>query len=103
MQSRKARRAALAPRRVVVQVPMVIKSRPKRMPRQWRKAEARRGAILNGTLGNPFNEKMFWFNREVLDRFVLKPVATAWDFVLPTPVQKGVHNVFDNLAVVRRW
>jgi phospholipid-binding lipoprotein MlaA len=50
----------------------------------------------------PFNEKMFWFNREVLDRFVLKPVATAWDFVLPTPVQKGVHNLFDNLAVVRR-
>jgi phospholipid-binding lipoprotein MlaA len=50
----------------------------------------------------PFNEKMFWFNREVLDRFVLKPVATAWDFVLPTPVQRGVHNVFDNLAVVRR-
>ena len=50
----------------------------------------------------PFNEKMFWFNREVLDRFVLKPVATAWDFVLPNPVQKGVHNVFDNLAVVRR-
>jgi phospholipid-binding lipoprotein MlaA len=50
----------------------------------------------------PFNEKMFWFNREVLDRFVLKPAATAWDFVLPDPVQKGIHNVFDNLAVVRR-
>ena len=50
----------------------------------------------------PFNERMFWFNREVLDRFVLKPVATAWDFVLPFPVQKGIHNVFDNLAVVRR-
>lgn len=50
----------------------------------------------------PFNEKMFWFNREVLDRFVLKPVATAWDFVLPDPVQRGVRNVFDNLAVVRR-
>lgn len=50
----------------------------------------------------PFNEKMFWFNREVLDRFVLKPVATAWNFILPTPVQKGIHNVFDNLAVVRR-
>ncbi len=50
----------------------------------------------------PFNEKMFWFNREVLDRFVLKPAATAWDFVLPTPVQKGIHNVFDNLDVVRR-
>lgn len=50
----------------------------------------------------PFNEKMFWFNREVLDRFLLKPLATAWDFVLPDPVQKGIHNVFDNLAVVRR-
>jgi phospholipid-binding lipoprotein MlaA len=50
----------------------------------------------------PFNEKMFWFNREVLDRFVLKPAATAWDFVLPDQVQRGVRNVFDNLAVVRR-
>jgi phospholipid-binding lipoprotein MlaA len=49
-----------------------------------------------------FNEKMFWFNREVLDRYVLKPVATAWDFILPDPVQRGVHNFFDNLAVVRR-
>ncbi len=49
-----------------------------------------------------FNEKMFWFNREVLDRYILKPVATAWDFVLPDPVQKGIHNAFDNLAVVRR-
>ena len=45
---------------------------------------------------------MFWFNREVLDRYVLKPVATAWDFLLPDPVQRGVHNFFDNLHVVRR-
>jgi phospholipid-binding lipoprotein MlaA len=49
-----------------------------------------------------FNEKMFWFNREILDRYVLKPVATAWDFVFPDPVQRGFHNFFDNLAVVRR-
>ncbi|MGE5218403.1 MAG: VacJ family lipoprotein [Chloroflexota bacterium] len=49
-----------------------------------------------------FNEKMFWFNREVLDRFILKPVATGWDFIFPDPVQRGVHNFFDNLAVVRR-
>ncbi|HEY7217652.1 MAG TPA: VacJ family lipoprotein [Candidatus Binatia bacterium] len=49
-----------------------------------------------------FNEKMFWFNREVLDRYLLKPLATGWDFVLPDPVQRGVHNFFDNLAVVRR-
>jgi phospholipid-binding lipoprotein MlaA len=49
-----------------------------------------------------FNEKMFWFNREVLDRFVLRPAATAWDFIFPDPVQTGIHNIFDNLAVVRR-
>ncbi|HEX2225542.1 MAG TPA: VacJ family lipoprotein, partial [Candidatus Binatia bacterium] len=49
-----------------------------------------------------FNEVMFNFNREVVDRYVLKPAATAWDFVFPDPVQRGVHNLFDNLAVVRR-
>jgi phospholipid-binding lipoprotein MlaA len=49
-----------------------------------------------------FNEKMFWFNREVVDRFVLKPMATGWDFIFPDPVQRGFHNFFDNLAVVRR-
>ncbi|MGH7794130.1 MAG: MlaA family lipoprotein [Candidatus Binatia bacterium] len=49
-----------------------------------------------------FNEKMFWFNREVVDRFLLRPLATGWDFIFPDPVQRGVHNFFDNLAVVRR-
>ena len=49
-----------------------------------------------------FNENMFTFNREVLDRFLLKPVATAWDFLLPDLAQKSVQNFFDNLAVVRR-
>src|SRR3970282_451113 len=27
---------------------------------------------------------------------------TAWDFLLPDMVQRGVHNIFDNAAVVRR-
>ncbi len=49
-----------------------------------------------------FNEKMFWFNREVLDRYLLKPVAIGWDFIFPDPVQRGVHNFFENLGVVRR-
>ena len=49
-----------------------------------------------------FNEKMFWFNREIFDRFLLKPAATGWDFIFPDPVQRGFHNFFDNLAVVRR-
>ena len=49
----------------------------------------------------PFNEKTFWFNRQ-LDRFVLKPVATAYKTVLPGPVRKGIGNALDNLDVVRR-
>ena len=49
-----------------------------------------------------FNEKMFNFNREVLDRFLLKPIATGWDFVFPNLVQRGFRNMFDNLRVVRR-
>ena len=50
----------------------------------------------------PFNEKMFRFNKNVFDRFVLKPVATAWDTVLPDPVQTGIKNAIENLSVVRR-
>ena len=49
----------------------------------------------------PFNDKMFTFNRQ-LDRFVIKPIATAWDFVLPDSIQRSLKNAFDNLAVVRR-
>lgn len=49
-----------------------------------------------------FNEKMFDFNREILDRYLLKPIATGWDFVLPDLVQRGIRNMFDNLYVVRR-
>ena len=49
-----------------------------------------------------FNEKMFDFNREILDRFLLKPIATGWDFLLPDLVQRGFRNMFDNIDVVRR-
>lgn len=49
----------------------------------------------------PFNERMFEFNRQ-LDRFLLKPVAKGYDYLLPDMVQKGVRNAFDNLGVVRR-
>jgi len=50
----------------------------------------------------PFNEAMFSFNREVFDRFLLRPVAVVWDALLPDPVQRSVRNALDNLAVVRR-
>lgn len=49
----------------------------------------------------PFNVATFSFNRQ-LDRFVVKPVATVWDAVLPDPVQTSLRNAIDNLGVVRR-
>jgi phospholipid-binding lipoprotein MlaA len=45
----------------------------------------------------PFNRKMFAFN-DNLDTYALKPAAKAYQAVLPTPVQKGVHNFFGNFS-----
>jgi phospholipid-binding lipoprotein MlaA len=42
------------------------------------------------------NRGTFWFN-ERLDRAVLEPVATGWDWLLPERVQTSVANFFDNL------
>lgn len=44
----------------------------------------------------PFNRNVFWFNEKV-DDYVLAPVATGWDFVLPDPAQTSVANFNDNL------
>jgi phospholipid-binding lipoprotein MlaA len=48
-----------------------------------------------------FNRKMFAFNRQ-LDRFVLKPVAKVWNFVVPELAQQSLANAFDNIAMPRR-
>lgn len=42
-----------------------------------------------------FNRGIFAFN-EFADHWVVSPVATAWDFVLPELVQTGVDNFFEN-------
>jgi phospholipid-binding lipoprotein MlaA len=49
-----------------------------------------------------FNRKMFAFNRQ-LDRFVLKPVARVWNFVVPELAQQSLANAFDNIAMPRRF
>ncbi len=51
----------------------------------------------------PFNERMFKFNYEVVDRYVLKPAATWWDRLLPDPVQTHLAKAFDNLGMPRRF
>jgi len=42
-----------------------------------------------------FNRQVFEFN-EVVDRAVLKPVAQAYEFVLPEPVRDCISNIFSN-------
>ncbi len=50
----------------------------------------------------PINIRMFEFNRQ-LDRFVLKPVATGYNFVMPDWVQVGASNIFANLRFAPRF
>ena len=45
----------------------------------------------------PLNRSVYSFN-EGLDRAVLKPVATAYQNVTPSPVRTGVTNFFENLS-----
>ena len=47
----------------------------------------------------PFNRGVYSFN-EGLDRAVLKPVATAYQNITPSPVRTGVTNFFENISDV---
>ncbi len=47
------------------------------------------------------NRKIFGFN-EGLDRYLIAPVATGWDFVFPEFAQTGIDNAIDNLALPRQ-
>jgi len=49
-----------------------------------------------------WNEPVFRFNHDIMDRYVYKPVAKGWDAALPDSFQRGLHNAIDNLSVVRR-
>ena len=49
-----------------------------------------------------FNEKMFDFNRGV-DRWVFKPAARAYMFIMPEPLQVLIANGFDNINFVPRF
>ena len=44
-----------------------------------------------------FNRPMFSFN-EKLDKFILKPIATLYNAIMPRPLNEGVHNFFLNIG-----
>lgn len=48
------------------------------------------------------NTKVFEFNRQ-FDRWLLKPVAKGYNYVVPNPVQIGVSNFFYNLRFPPRF
>ena len=50
----------------------------------------------------PFNEKMFAFNYN-FDKYVLKPVAKGYNFVMPDELQRMIGNAFDNINPVPKW
>ena len=50
----------------------------------------------------PFNVAMFNLNRKI-DRYVLKPVATAYDKVMPDELERGLSRFFHNVRFVPRF
>jgi phospholipid-binding lipoprotein MlaA len=50
----------------------------------------------------PVNRGIFQFN-ETLDAWIMEPVATGWDFVLPTRVQLCIANFFTHLTLPVRF
>jgi phospholipid-binding lipoprotein MlaA len=51
----------------------------------------------------PFNDKMFTFNHDYLDKYFLKPVATGYDAVIGDGEKQLIHNVLDNVAFPKRF
>ena len=49
----------------------------------------------------PMNTKVFEFNRQ-MDRWILKPVASGYDLIMPNMLQEGVSNFFYNARFVPR-
>jgi phospholipid-binding lipoprotein MlaA len=50
----------------------------------------------------PLNRAIYHVN-DKLYFWVMKPVATGYEKVLPTPVRSGIRNVFDNVGMPKRF
>ncbi len=64
-------------------------------------AEGTAGQIDEYDPWEPFNQKMFTFNRN-LDKYLMRPAAKVWDFVAPVPLQRGISNAFHNIRFFPR-
>lgn len=50
----------------------------------------------------PFNEKMFFFNHDILDHYLMKPIAKGWNKVLPDVGKRALDRAFGNLGMPKR-
>jgi phospholipid-binding lipoprotein MlaA len=50
----------------------------------------------------PANRRIFWFNHQ-LYTYVAKPFATAYEFVLPDLVRRGIRNAYENVRFPVRF
>lgn len=50
----------------------------------------------------PVNRGVFWFNHQ-LYTYVAKPFSTAYEFVLPELVRRGIRNAYDNVRFPVRF
>lgn len=81
---------------------LVAEADPSRSPTEV--AEAQRAGdeqVEEYDPWEPFNDKTFWFNRK-FDQYLLKPVATGWNAVVPDAVQQSLKNALTNVGVARR-
>jgi phospholipid-binding lipoprotein MlaA len=51
----------------------------------------------------PFNERMFVFDHDVLDGYVMKPAAKGWRFVTTDFVRRSLDRAFNNIAMPKRF
>ena len=63
--------------------------------------EYNQGVTISDPL-EPLNRGTFWVNHQFF-RYILHPLSSAYDTVLPKPVRTGVFNVFDNVQFPVRF
>src|SRR5436309_14764947 len=51
----------------------------------------------------PFNVKMFSFNHDYLDVYLLKPAAKGYDVVVGDGEKQIIHNLFDHIGFPKRF
>jgi phospholipid-binding lipoprotein MlaA len=51
----------------------------------------------------PFNEHMFWFNHRVLDRFLMRPLATGWSKLLHVSARRSIERLLVNIEMPKRF